>query len=541
MVFSSLIFLYAFLPLSLLCYALCPTLRAKNLSLLVFSLIFYAWGEPKYVLLLMLMAAVDWFCALRIEASSGRTGRKIWLSLATVVDLGLIAVFKYAGMIWSLFGPLPPFVERIVLPIGISFYTFQLLTYVVDVYRGDAEAERAYWHVLLYASLFHQCIAGPIVRYNSIADELFTARSGAEELTDGIRRFTTGLAKKALLANPCGALADALLLTDSAAADPGLFAANLTQLRQLSVLGAWVGVAAFMLQIYLDFSAYSDMAIGMGKMLGLHYPENFNYPYTARSVTDFWHRWHMSLSGFFRDYVYIPLGGSRCSAWRAVFNTFLVWALTGLWHGASWNFVLWGLYYFVFLMLERGFTGKLKRRAGRVPRDEEAAAAHHVRPRRSGAHTARHGGHAAQNAEYAPPEGEEESLEEEPPPQRSDKAPRRLRVLPHLYLLLVVLCGWILFRFRDIRLGLTVLGGLAGLNGNSVSDFVSLTMLGNNAFLLLVSAVGCTPLVRKLSDWLARFPVWQGCRKTLIPVLLLLLSTCALVGESYNPFLYFQF
>ena len=349
MVFSSLLFLYAFLPLSLISYFLCRSLRGKNLSLLVFSLIFYAWGEPKYVLLLMGMALADWFCALRIAQASSKNEGKLWLILAAAIDLGLIGFFKYAGLFCSLFGPVPDFVARIALPIGISFYTFQLLTYVADVYRGDASAEKEYWHVLLYAALFHQCIAGPIVRYNSIAEELFVARDGSEELTDGIRRFCVGLAKKAMLANPCGALVDALLLSDSTAGDASLFAQNLGALQQVTVLGAWIGMAAFMMQIYLDFSAYSDMAIGMGKMLGLHYPENFNYPYTADSVTEFWRRWHMSLSSFFRDYVYIPLGGSRCAPWRAVLNTFVVWALTGLWHGASWNFVLWGLYWFAFL------------------------------------------------------------------------------------------------------------------------------------------------------------------------------------------------
>ena len=478
MVFSSLIFLYAFLPLSLLSYTLCRTLRGKNISLLVFSLIFYAWGEPKYVLLLMLMAAVDWFCALWIEGSDSRAAKRFWLTVAVVIDLALIGFFKYSGLICSLFGEVPPFIQRIALPIGISFYTFQLMTYVVDVYRGDAAAERAYWHVLLYAALFHQCIAGPIVRYNSIAEELFTARSGAEELTDGIRRFTTGLAKKALLANPCGALADAILLTDATASDPALFLENLQHLKGVSVLGAWMGMAAFMLQIYLDFSAYSDMAIGMGKMLGLHYPENFRYPYTAKSVTEFWRRWHMSLSRFFRDYVYIPLGGNRCSTPRMVLNTLIVWALTGLWHGASWNFVLWGLYYFVFLMLERSFLKKIL---------------------------------------------------------------KKQRILPHVYLVLVVFFGWILFHFTDIRLGWTVVRGLFGLNGNAFSDFNALTMLQNNLFLLLVSAVGCTPLIKRVSDWFAYSPVWEGCRRALVPVLFLLLSTCALVGESYNPFLYFQF
>ena len=353
MVFSSLLFLYAFLPLSLISYFLCRSLRGKNLSLLVFSLIFYAWGEPKYVLLLMGMALADWFCALRIAQAPSKNEGKLWLILAAAIDLGLIGFFKYAGLFCSLFGPVPDFVARIALPIGISFYTFQLLTYVADVYRGDASAEKEYWHVLLYAALFHQCIAGPIVRYNSIAEELFVARDGSEELTDGIRRFCVGLAKKALLANPCGALVDALLLSDSTAGDASLFAQNLGTLQQVTVLGAWIGMAAFMMQIYLDFSAYSDMAIGMGKMLGLHYPENFNYPYTADSVTEFWRRWHMSLSSFFRDYVYIPLGGSRCAPWRAVLNTFAVWALTGLWHGANWTFIVWGILYGAVTIAER--------------------------------------------------------------------------------------------------------------------------------------------------------------------------------------------
>ena len=478
MVFSSLIFLYAFLPLSLLCYALCRSLKAKNLSLLLFSLVFYAWGEPKYVLLLMLMAAVDWLCALRIDYSDSRGERKAWVIFATVIDLTLIGVFKYSGLICSLFGEVPEMVRKITLPIGISFYTFQLLTYVIDVYRGDARAEKEYWHVLLYAALFHQCIAGPIVRYNSIADELFVSRSGAEELTDGIRRFTVGLAKKAILANPCGALADAILLKDSVASDPALFAENLAHLQGVTVLGAWMGMAAFMLQIYLDFSAYSDMAIGMGKMLGLHYPENFNYPYVAKSVTEFWRRWHMSLSSFFRDYVYIPLGGNRRSPLRTVLNTFLVWALTGLWHGASWNFVLWGLYYFVFLMIERVFLRRIL---------------------------------------------------------------KRLHILPHLYLIFVVFCGWILFHFTDVRLGWTVVLGLFGKNGNVMSDFISLTMLENNMFLLAVSVIACTPLPKRISDALAGNGIWEGCRRSLVPILLLLLSTCALVGESYNPFLYFQF
>ena len=481
MVFSSLLFLYAFFPLSLLCYGLCRGIRAKNVCLLLFSLVFYAWGEPRYVFLLLFMALADWFCALRIDRAADR-GRRLWLGLAVAVDLGLIGFFKYAGLICSIFGPVPSLVARIALPIGISFYTFQLLTYVIDVYRGTTRARESYWDVLLYAALFHQCIAGPIVRYQDISRELFEARSGREELSDGILRFCVGLAKKTLLANPCGALADSLLLKPAALSDPSLFAENLRQLQSLSVLGAWLGAIAFTLQIYLDFSAYSDMAIGMGKMLGLHYPENFRYPYAARSVTEFWRRWHISLSSFFRDYLYIPLGGNRVPPARHLLNLLIVWALTGLWHGASWNFVLWGLYYFAFLVLEKWFLLRYLEKS---------------------------------------------------------------RILSHLYCLLAALFGWILFHFTDVRLGWTVFTGLFGANGNAFSDFVTVTLLENKLFLLLVSVLACTPLARGLGRRLdARFGSalpWRLCRDCLLPVGLLLLSTCMLVGESYNPFLYFQF
>ena len=267
MVFSSLIFLYAFLPLSLLVYVLCKGREAKNMSLLVFSLIFYAWGEPKYVLLLMFMSLCSWFCALRVERAASRKGKRAWVAVSCAIDIALIGFFKYAGLICSVFGEVPEFIANIALPIGISFYTFQLLTYVVDVYRGDAEAQPSYLNVLLYASLFHQCVAGPIVRYKTIAHELFVQRD-SRDLLSGISRFTVGLAKKTLLANPCGALADQLLLSTDAASNASLFAENLSTLSGLSALGAWVGVAAFMMQIYLDFSAYSDMAIGMGRLLG---------------------------------------------------------------------------------------------------------------------------------------------------------------------------------------------------------------------------------------------------------------------------------
>lgn len=486
MVFSSLVFLYAFFSLSLLGYALCRTQKAQNVLLLAFSLFFYAWGEPKYVILLMVMAFASWACALGVDKANAGKAKKAWVTAAAVIDISLIGYFKYAGFVCSMFGQVPDFIRNIALPIGISFYTFQLLTYVIDVYRGDAEVQKNYWNVLLYAALFHQCVAGPIVRYKTIDHELFSGERRQSEWPEGISRFCTGLAKKVLLANPCGALANTMILADSAAADASLFAANLEALESLPVLGAWLGIGAYTLHIYLDFSAYSDMAIGMGRMLGLHYLENFNYPYIARTVTEFWRRWHMSLSTFFRDYVYIPLGGSRCSLPRAVFNTFVVWALTGLWHGASWNFVAWGLYFFLFLMLERFL---LKRWLEKIP------------------------------------------------------------VISNLYLMVVVMVSWVIFRFTNIELAWALIRSLFGLNGNDLTGFAAEIQLQSHSVLLIVSILASTPLMKVLCRRMETFArsrgalgtVWNVVYYSVIPVVLLLLATAGLVGDSYNPFIYFQF
>ena len=483
MVFSSLIFLYGFFSLSLAAYCLCKSQRAQNVVLLLFSLVFYTWGEPVYVLLLMFMALVSWGCALGVDRAPTPGKKRFWLVAAAVVDIGLIGYFKYAGLLCSIFGQVPAFVQNILLPIGISFYTFQLLTYVVDVYRGDARVQKSYWNVLLYAALFHQCVAGPIVRYKTIDRELFSGEKRTPELAEGVSRFATGLAKKALLANPCGALAESLILSESAMTD---VAASMQTLAELPALGAWVGLIAYGMQIYLDFSAYSDMAIGMGRMLGLHYLENFNYPYISRSVTEFWRRWHMSLGTFFRDYVYIPLGGSRCGFFRGLLNAFVVWALTGLWHGASWNFLIWGLWFFVFLMLERMV---LKRFLEKVP------------------------------------------------------------VLSNLYLLVVVLLGWAIFCYADMDLCLTLVRSLFGANGNGFSNWFLELDLQGSMFLLIAAALACTPLWKYISTKIRDFAwrhgaagkVWDVVYYSLVPVILLLLATASLVGDSYNPFIYFQF
>lgn len=479
MVFSELSFLYAFLPLNLLIYFLARDIRTKNTVMLVFSLVFYAWGEPVYVLLLLGMVLANWLFALWIGVAHARGDRataRLALVLACVVDLGAIGVFKYGTFFMEntnlLFG-LPKIVPEILLPIGISFYTFQILSYVIDVYRREVPPQRSFRTLLLYVSLFHQCIAGPIVRYKDVCEELMCRSVSWKDAADGVGRFTVGLAKKAIFANHCGLLADQLLGESGAVG---------TQ----SVAALWLGMLCYAMQIYLDFSAYSDMAIGMGRMVGFHYKENFNYPYISQSVTEFWRRWHMSLSSFFRDYVYIPLGGNRCGKGRQLFNMLVVWFLTGLWHGAAWNFVLWGLYFFVFLALEKLLLSRVL-----------------------------------------------------------DKLPRVMR---HVYLLIVVFFGWVLFRMETLPDVWAALCGMFGQTGNALADFETTTLLMNNMVFLVVAILACTPLVKtlsvKLSEGAGRSPA-VGIVYTVVqvvcPVLLLLLATAMLVGDSYNPFLYFQF
>lgn len=482
MVFSSLFFVFLFLPLNLLIYKCAPNMRAKNIVMLVFSLVFYAWGEPVYLLLLVGMTAADWLIALYIEKQGKRSARaKLGVFYMCIVNLGLLGVFKYGAFILENIKWLTGFPDKIpaiMLPIGISFYTFQLMSYVVDVYRGEVEAQKNFARLLLYVSLFHQCIAGPIVRYKDVNDEIIERHATAADMSDGIWRFCTGLAKKSVLANACGSLADNLL-----GSAVGLDA--LSRIRSDSVLALWIGIIAYTLQIYLDFSAYSDMAIGMGKMIGFHYKENFNYPYIARSVTDFWRRWHISLGSFFRDYVYIPLGGNRKGLLRTLLNLFVVWFLTGLWHGASWNFVLWGLYYFVFLLLEKLFLLKVLKKA---------------------------------------------------------------KAVRHLYLLLVVSLGWVLFRFRDTQVIGAFFKGMLGLNGNKLYDFESVTQLLSNVVILTVSILASTVFFKNIGNRIRETALKNNAvaavyaiGRVAAPIILLLVSTAALVGDSYNPFLYFQF
>jgi alginate O-acetyltransferase complex protein AlgI len=469
MVFSSLIFLYIFLPLCVILYFALPGMEKKNAVLIVFSLLFYAWGEPVYVVLLIAMAAVNWYFGMIL----GRQHKKLWLVLAIVLDLGCLAVFKYAGFIVENLNALLRLqiaVPKITLPIGISFYTFQALSYTIDVWRGRVRVQKSFWKFLLYVSLFPQLIAGPIVRYSDVEPQMDERKTNLSEIFYGVTRFCMGLAKKVLLADYAGKVANQIL--------NGTFATTTT-------LSLWLGVLMYTFEIYFDFSGYSDMAIGLGHVFGFRYPENFRLPYIARSITDFWRRWHISLSSFFRDYVYIPLGGNRKHVY---WNLAVVWTLTGLWHGASWNFVLWGFYFFVILSIERLFRDKIK------------------------------------------------------------KIPRPVQ---HVVTLLLIMIGWNIFYFTDFSRLTESFRVLFGFAGAGFSNEQTSILLLNNLPLAILCAIGCTPIPQAIGNSFGALCADKnresGKQKTYVIVtyvydlLLLALSTVALVGSSYNAFLYFRF
>ena len=472
MVFSNLFFIYLFLPLNLILYYAVPNKTWKNVVLLLFSLFFYSWGEPVWVFLLMLTAFLDYTWAKCIEyfnLTGQQRRKKIALIASLVFDLGMLGVFKYSGFVVeniNLLTGLSLPVPQIALPIGISFYTFQTISYVLDVYRGQVAAQKRYYKYLMYLSSYHQLVAGPIVRYSDVAAEIENRTVSAQDFSEGITRFCLGLTKKVVVANVAGSLAGNYLDAD---------------LASLSVAGAWFGVLLYTLQIYYDFSAYSDMAIGLGRMFGFHYHQNFNYPYIAKSVTEFWRRWHISLSSFFRDYVYIPLGGKYR---HQIFNICVVWFLTGLWHGASWNFILWGVFYGALLIVEK--LGLLK------------------------------------------------VLEKIP------------SVFSHLYLLFLTLIGWTIFYTTDLgELG-GYFGVMFGLSGNAFSDpQLSITFI-NNLFWLVVAVLFCMPITQLVKRW-AQTQRSEGVRagisivNAIMNVMLLFVCTAMLVGDSYNPFLYFRF
>lgn len=421
MVFSSIIFLFYFLLIVLAVYFAVPD-KYKNLVLLLFSLIFYSWGEPIYIGLMLFSSVVDYFHAIIVDKYRGTIKSKLALISSVVINLGMLGIFKYSDFIITninnIFGFNIGFLE-LALPVGISFYTFQTMSYTIDVYRGEAPVQKNFIDVATYVSLFPQLVAGPIVRYETIASELRNRKHNMDMFSEGVYRFTIGLSKKVIIANNMGIIWSEI---------------KSMPFENISVLTSWLGILAFALQIYFDFSGYSDMAIGLGKMFGFNFCENFDYPYISKSVTEFWRRWHMSLGSWLRDYVYIPLGGNRVKTNRWLLNILIVWTLTGIWHGASWNFVIWGLYFSVILILEK-FV--LKNILEKVP-----------------------------------------------------------KFLKHIYVIVLLLISWVIFEFvntGDIARYLYIMFGGA----NSIADKTFYYYLQPNILMMLIAIIGSTPLVKK--------------------------------------------
>ena len=466
MLFSGIPFLFYFLPAVILLYLIAPKCL-KNAVLLVSSLVFYAWGEPRFVIIMVSSIAIGYVLGLLIEKFRGRTAAKWLLAGSVVMSIGILGYFKYADFMISNFNAITGLsvpLLRIALPIGISFYTFQLLSYTIDVYRGDVEAQRNPISLATYIALFPQLIAGPIVRYSDVAAQLKERHHTLDRAAVGIRRFIIGLAKKVLLTNALGELCD-------------IFRAS----GDKSVLFFWMYAVAFALHVYFDFSGYSDMAIGLGKLFGFDFIENFNYPYISKTSAEFWRRWHISLGSWFRDYVYIPLGGNRVSKARWFFNTLVVWMLTGLWHGASWNFVIWGLYFAFFLLMEKFFLSKLLGKIG---------------------------------------------------------------AFRHVYVVFFVLISFIIFNAADMPQAFADIGGLFGAGGIPLVSTEAIYYLKNYAVTFILAIIGATPLPKKLVTNLQGKKGFSVALAVIEPVTLaalLIVIAAYLVDGSFNPFLYFRF
>ncbi len=485
MVFSSPIFLFFFLPV-VLAGCLLPTLRLRNLWLLAFSILFYAWGEFGFVALMLVSTAINYFLGRWVERETDERRRRVAVGVAIGLNLGLLAVFKYTNFavhnlnaILAMVGAKPVLVQKVRLPIGISFFTFHAISYVMDIYRRKWASAKNPADVALYIFFFPQLIAGPILRWNAIAPQIAHRLSTNERFAQGIRRFAEGLAKKVIIANAVALPADTIFGWSAGGQD-------------LPMGMAWLGALCYTLQIYFDFSGYSDMAIGLGKMFGFEFMENFNFPYVAQSIRDFWRRWHISLSSWFRDYLYIPLGGNRCSKQRNEFNLIIVFFLCGLWHGASWTFVAWGLYHGAFIVLEHGAAGRMLERIGRP--------------------------------------------------------------LRHLYALLIVLVGWVIFRAPTFVDAVAYLRSMAGIHfGQMVTEPVSNTINHQSFYALIAGLLLATPAWTCAKAWAARkLEKWSGAwglttqgvvagAQLAVTLALLIISATWLAGGTYNPFIYFRF
>ncbi len=471
MLFSSLEFLYCFLPLTLLLYFAVP-FKGKNAVLLAVSLFFYFYGEKAMLVLMLFSITVSYVLALLTEKYKGTSWAKVWTVTAVVISLGLLGFYKYADFFISntnvLLAPLfhteIPLL-RIALPIGISFYTFQILSYNIDVYRGTVPAQKSFVKLATYVALFPQLIAGPIVRYQTIEQELTTRTHSFENFSIGAKRFVIGLAKKVLIANVLGELCDKFAV-----------------MEERSFVFYWLYAVAFSLHVFFDFSGYSCMAIGLGKIFGFNFNENFNYPFISKTIAEFWRRWHMSLGSWFRDYVYIPLGGNRVSRGRWVFNTFVVWFLTGFWHGAAWNFILWGVYFGIFLMLEKFFLGNLlKKLPGFVS---------------------------------------------------------------HIYVLFFVAVSFVIFNATDMTRMVRDVAGMFGIGVSGFIDATTIYYLKSYAVILLVGILFATPIAKVVAKKLAENRTTESIVRVASPIVmagLLIVVTAYLVDGSFNPFLYFRF
>ena len=466
MLFSGIPFLYYFLPLVIFIYFLAPK-ALKNSVLLIFSLAFYAWGEPKYVFLMIATIGVNYILGLLIEKFRNTPLSRLFMLLSAVFSLGVLGYFKYADFFIENFNAVTGLSVKmlnIALPIGISFYTFQILSYTVDVYRGNVRAQRNPITLGAYISLFPQLIAGPIVRYSDVEKQLIARTHSFDKISLGIRRFILGLSKKIILANTLGELCDTFHTTGDK-----------------SVLFYWLFAIAYMLQIYFDFSGYSDMAIGLGKIFGFDFCENFRYPFISGSISEFWRRWHISLGSWFRDYVYIPMGGNRVGKLRLLINIFTVWFLTGFWHGAEWNFIIWGLYFGVLLLLEKYFLSKF--------------------------------------------------IEKQ-------------KILRHIYVLFFIAISFVIFSATGMKDALGLIGGLFGGGGIPVLSAAAIYSLRSYAVVLLIGILAATPLFVKIKERLDMNKKIQTALDILEPVyllMLLILSTAYLADGSFNPFLYFRF
>ncbi len=468
MVFSTLTFLFFFFPLVFILYYLCPNRVYRNTVLLVFSLLFYGWGEPKFILLMLAASFVAYIGGLAIQKfeEQGKTkAKKAAFLVSTVLLIANLFIFKYLNFfvenINALF-PKTELVTNLVLPIGISFYTFQILSYVIDLYRGKIGVQRNYFYLTLYVSFFPQLIAGPIVRYETIESEIRVRKETLDDIVCGMRRFIVGMAKKVIIANNVGAVATVIYSGDKAVYGMPFY---------------WLAAVAYALQIYFDFSGYSDMAIGIGRMFGFHFLENFDYPYIATSITNFWRRWHISLSSWFRDYIYIPLGGNRVPKLRWILNICVVWALTGFWHGASWNFVLWGVYYAVLLLVEKLFLAKLL-----------------------------------------------------------DKLPK---IICWLYTFVLVLISWVIFNLTDFSQMLMTLRHMFSFNiGNPLDAVLADTSILYGLIYVPLGIICMFPWVKKFK---LKKTVLNEIILNVGSIILLAVSVCFTIASTYNPFIYFRF